>query len=75
MTAEEITDAKDRMIKTLARRWETSAAVAGALGEIVTVGLPDDYYVTYADRVRNATDAQVNAAAKKFVDPSLLTWW
>ena len=74
MTADEITDAKDRMIKTLAGRWETSAAVASALGEIVTYGLPDDHYVTYADRVRNATDAQVNAAAKKFVDPSRLTW-
>jgi zinc protease len=62
------------MIKTLAGRWETSAAVAGALGEIVTYGLPDDYYVKYADAVRNTTDAQVNAAAKKFVDPGRLTW-
>jgi zinc protease len=74
LTAAEIADAKDRMIKTLAGRWETSAAVAGALGEIVNFGLPDDYYVTYADQVRKATDAQVNAAAKKFVDPSRLTW-
>jgi zinc protease len=74
MTAAEIADAKDRMIKTLAGRWETSAAVAGALGEIVTYGLPDDYYVKYADAVRNTTDAQVNAAAKKFVDPGRLTW-
>jgi zinc protease len=40
----------------------------------VNFGLPDDYYVTYADQVRKATDAQVNAAAKKFVDPSRLTW-
>ena len=74
LAATEIADAKDRMIKTLAGRWETSAAVASALGEIVDFGLPDDYYVTYADRVRNATDAQVNASAKKFVDPNRLTW-
>jgi zinc protease len=74
MTASEIADAKDRTIKTLAGRWETSAAVAGALGEIVTYGLPDDYYVTYSDRVRQASEAQVNAAAKKFVDPSRLAW-
>jgi zinc protease len=70
----EIANAKDRMIKTLAGRWETSAAVASALGEIVTFGLPDDYYVTYADAVRRTTDAQVNATAKKFVDPSRLVW-
>jgi len=70
----EIANAKDRMIKTLAGRWETSAAVASALGEMVTFGLPDDYYVTYADAVRRTTDAQVNATAKKFVDPSRLVW-
>jgi zinc protease len=74
MTAAEIADAKDRTIKALAGRWETSAAVAGALGELVTYGLPDDYYVKYADAIRQATDAQVNAVAKKFVDPSRLTW-
>ena len=74
LTAPEITDAKDRQIKTLAGRWETGRAVAGALGEIVTYGLPDDYYVTYGDRVRAATDAQVNAAAKKFVVPDRFVW-
>lgn len=43
--------------------------MASALGEIETFGLPKDYYATYADAVRNASDAQVNAAAKQFVDP------
>jgi zinc protease len=74
LTTAEIDDAKDRMIKTLAGRWETSASVAGALGEIETYGLPKDYYVTYANAVRGATDAQVNAAARKFVAPSQLVW-
>ena len=73
-TAAEISDAKDRSIKTLAGRWETSAAVASALGEIETYGLPKDYYATYAEAVRNTTDAQVNAAAKKFVDPNQVLW-
>ncbi|NUQ19423.1 MAG: insulinase family protein [Gemmatimonadaceae bacterium] len=74
LTTAEITDAKDREIKTLAGRWETGGAVARALGEIVTYGLPDDYYATYADRVRAASDAQVNDAAKKFVAPDQLVW-
>ena len=43
--------------------------MASALGEIETFGLPKDYYATYADAVRNVSDAQVNAAAKQFVDP------
>ena len=74
LTSAEINDAKDRSIKTLAGRWETSASVASALGEIETYGLAKDYYVTYSDAVRNATDAQVNAAAKKFVNPTQMLW-
>jgi zinc protease len=74
LTTAEINDAKDRMIKTLAGRWETSASVASALGEIETYGLPKDYYATYADAVRNASEAQVNAAAQKFVTPGQLVW-
>jgi len=74
LTAAEINDAKDRSIKTLAGRWETGSSVASALGEIETYGLPKDYYATYADAVRNASDAQVNAAAKQFVDPSRIVW-
>ena len=74
LTTAEINDAKDRQIKTLAGRWETSASVASALGEIVTYGLPDDYYTTYSDQVRNASDAAVNAAAKKFVNNDQMVW-
>jgi zinc protease len=74
LTTAEINDAKDRSIKTLAGRWETSASVAQALGEIETYGLPKDYYVTYSDAVRTASDAQVNAAAKKFVNPGQIVW-
>ncbi|MFL5560480.1 MAG: M16 family metallopeptidase [Gemmatimonadaceae bacterium] len=74
LTTAEINDAKDRQIKTLAGRWETGAAVSGALGEIVTYGLPDDYYTTYADQVRGASEAAVNAAARKFVSNDQMVW-
>ena len=74
LTASEISDAKDRQVKTLAGRWETSASVASALSEIETYGLPTNYYATFADAVRNASDAQINAAGKQFVTPSQLVW-
>jgi len=74
LTAAEISDAKDRQVKTLAGRWETSSSVVSALNEIETYGLPKNYYATYGDAVRNATDAQINAAAKKFVAPNQLVW-
>ncbi len=54
LTTTEIAEAKDRQIKTLAGRWETGGAVESALYEMVTYGLPDDFYVTYSDRVREA---------------------
>ena len=74
LTGAEIVDAKDRQIKTLAGRWETGSAVVQALGEMVTFGLPDDYYTTYSDRVRGSADAQVNSSAKSFVLPDELVW-
>jgi zinc protease len=74
LSAAEIADANDRQIKTLAGRWETGGAVAAALSEIVTYGLPEDHYATYATRVRQASDAQVNAAARAFVHPDRAVW-
>ncbi|MFN2563398.1 MAG: M16 family metallopeptidase [Gemmatimonadaceae bacterium] len=74
MTAQEIAAAKDRNTKRLAGRWETSAAVARALAEIVTYRLPDDYYATYASRVRGTTEPQVNRAARTFVETDKLLW-
>jgi zinc protease len=74
LTAQEVSDAKDRQVKTLAGRWETGGAVAGALREIVTYGLPDDYYVTFSRRVQASTDEEVNAAAKKFISPDRIVW-
>ena len=74
LTPAEITDAKSREIRTLAGRWETGWAVASSLGEIATYGLPDDYYVTFGDRMQAATEAQVNAAARQFLAPDRFVW-
>ena len=52
-----------------AKNTNTYAHEAGHL-----MGLPDDYYATYADQVRGATDASVNAAAKKFVNNGQTVW-
>ncbi len=50
VTAEELQTAKDGLMLTLAGQWETAAAVAGSIGEIVRFAFPDDYYATFADR-------------------------
>jgi zinc protease len=49
-------------------------AVAASIGEIVTFGLDDRYFDTYADRVRAQTPSTVTAAASKVVQPDHLVW-
>jgi zinc protease len=74
LTATELQDAKDRQTRTLAGRWESSGAVMGALQEIVTFDLPQDYYTTFAQRVRSVTAADVSTAVSKLVTPGHLVW-
>ena len=69
LSEQELDDAKDRLTRTLAGRWETGGAVAGALQEIITFGLPDDYYATFAKRVHAVTPEAVASATSKIVSP------
>ena len=73
-TPDEIAKVKDERTLSLPGRWETAAAVLGAIGEIVRLGLPDDYWDTYADNVRGVTEAAVRQAAKEVVRPDALVW-
>ena len=67
LSTEELDAAKDRMTRSLAGRWETGGAVSGAIEETVTFGLPDDYYASFAQRVRAVTSEAVAAAVGKAV--------
>jgi zinc protease len=53
-------------------RYETTAAVAGALARATTFGLPDDWFVRYRERVLAVTPGHVHAAAIAHLDPSRL---
>ena len=59
---------------SLPGRWETASAVLGDIAELVTYDLPDDYWDTYADRVRTLTTDQVAEAAGAVVKPDRLLW-
>jgi len=54
--------------------WETDDAVASSIGEIVTFGLPDNYFDTYSTKVRSLSVGDVDKAAKKVVHPDQLVW-
>jgi zinc protease len=69
ISPEELQEAKDRQTRTLAGRWETNSAILGSLGEIVTFGLPEDYFATYAERARAVSVDQVKAAVGDVLRP------
>jgi zinc protease len=53
-------------------RYETTAAIAAALANMITFGLPKDYYNTYRSKISSVTTKDVLTAAKAYVDPSRL---
>lgn len=74
LTAEEVAESRDRQIRSLSGRWETAHGVFHALDDIVSVGLRDDYYATYPQKLRAVTPETANAAAKSFIRPGQLVW-
>jgi zinc protease len=74
ITADELQTAKNGLTLTLPGQWETGAAVAGSLADIVRFGYDDRYFDGYAGRIRGLTLEQVQAAGKKGVDPDHLVW-
>ena len=53
-------------------RYESTAAIAGALANLVTYDLPDDYYDTYRDRVGAVTTAEALRSAREHIKPESL---
>lgn len=53
-------------------RYETTAAIAAALANMVTFRLPEDYYDTYRTNITSVTTAAVLRAAREYVNPDRL---
>jgi zinc protease len=71
---DELQRAKASLTLTLPGIWETMDAVAGSVDDIVAYGLDDDYFDTYAEKIRSQTLATVTAAARSTVQPDHLVW-
>jgi zinc protease len=65
VTDEELEFAKSSLIRKFPLNFETYSQVAGNLTGKVIFSLPDDYFNTYIDKVRNVSKNDVNEAAKK----------
>lgn len=72
--AAELDRVRNNNTLSLPGRWETGGAVAGSISEIVRFGLPDDYWNTYAERVRALNLDDVTAAARQIIRPDRLIW-
>ncbi len=69
-SADEVTLATDYLAGVFPIRYETTAAVAGALAAATVFDLTEDWFRTYRDRVRAVTAADVVAAARAHLDPA-----
>lgn len=74
LTAEEISKIKDGKVRSMPGQYQTTSAVMGAMQSIVQYNRPDDYVQTLKSRIEAQTDASVEAAAKKIIQPDHLTW-
>jgi zinc protease len=74
ITADEAAMSKSNLTLALPGLWETNASVAGAIGELVQFNLPQDYYATYAGKVKALVVNDLNTAAVRVVRPDNLTW-
>lgn len=71
-THDEVTLATDYLAGVFPLRYESTAAVAGALAGAAVFDLPEDWFRTYRDQVLAISAEQVHAAARAHVDPSRL---
>lgn len=67
--ADELEIARDYLVGVFPLRFETAAQVAGALGGLVALDLPDDELDRYRPGVAAVTAADVRAAANKHIRP------
>jgi zinc protease len=70
----ELDDARRAIVANFALSLESPAQVLNGWMIVQYYGLPADYWETYPDHIQAVTAAQVQAAAKKYVDLSKMQW-
>jgi len=74
VTQDELTRTISNQVLSLAGEFETSSAVLGAIMRNATLRRPDDYYARLPDRYRAIAAADLDAAARRAIDPKRLVW-
>jgi zinc protease len=74
VTAEELSKIQANETLSLPGSRETTNAVGQSINDLVQFGLPEDYYETYAGKVRALKTSDVEEGAKAIVHPDNLIW-
>ncbi len=74
LTAEELARIQANETLSLPGSWETIDEVGQSIADLIHFGLPDDYYETYAGKVRALKTSDLNDAAKVVVHPDNMIW-
>jgi zinc protease len=69
ITDDEMTAAKNALIQSLPQQFSSVFAVNGAVSNIFTQDLPEDYYQNFTKQVNAVTKDDVLRAARKYFDP------
>jgi zinc protease len=72
VSVEELARAKDALILSLPRAFETPGRIVGRIGAVEAFGLPTDYWAQFPDRVAAVSAADVLQVAREFFDPAAL---
>ncbi|WP_268035031.1 M16 family metallopeptidase [Algoriphagus sp. PAP.12] len=72
VTQEELDKAKAYLTGSFGRSLESPATIANFALNIERYDLPADYYKTYLQKLNGTTVSEVNATAKKLIDPNKL---
>src|SRR5260221_718780 len=74
LTAEELAKIQANETLSLPGSRETIDSVGQSIADLIHFGLPDDYYETFAGKVRALKTSDLNDAAKMVVHPDNMIW-
>jgi zinc protease len=69
VSGEELSASKEALVRGLPAALETNDAVAGAMGNLVSLALPLDYYRTFAGRVAKVSRGDVKRVVRRWITP------
>ncbi len=69
ISADEVARARNYVALSYPRNFETTRDIAAELAEMIVYDLPEDYFNTYVQKIQAVTPEQVQAAAKKYIQP------